>query len=324
MAESLGLTFRSMPLLALAALVPAALVFLIARERHRIRLGRRFVSERLRGVANPARVLRPYLIAAALLSAVVALAGPRAGFTIMPLEERETNRVLAIDVSLSMAAEDVGTSRLDAAKAIAKRIIAADPGRVGVVIFEAGAEVVSPLTTDDDAVSALVDSIQPGELSEPGSDLGAGLVAAQRLLESDPGQKGDIVVISDGEDQGSHLDDAIARVRAHGIPVSTVAIGSPGGSKIRRPEGGGDLRDDSGEVVWTYLHPETLERVARQTGGRPLVNPFSEHALDALVTPGVGAVRQKNVRMPVERYQWPLALACLALLCGSFVNRGAE
>jgi hypothetical protein len=76
--------------------------------------------------------------------------------------------------------------------------------------------------------------------------------------------------------------------------------------------------------VWTYLHPETLERVARQTGGRPLVNPFSEHALDALVTPGVGAVRQKNVRMPVERYQWPLALACLALLGGSFVNRGAE
>jgi len=324
MAESLSLTFRSIPLLALAALAPAVLAFLIAREHHRIRLGRRFVSERLRGIANPARMLRPFLITAALLAALVALAGPRAGFTILPIEERETNRVIAIDVSLSMAAPDVGASRLEAAKAIAKRIIAADEGRVGVVIFEAGAEVVSPLTTDDDAVSALVDSIQPGELSEPGSDLGNGLVAAQRMLESDPGQKGDIVVISDGEDQGSHLDDAITRLRARGVPASTVAIGSLSGSKIPQPEGNGDLRDDAGDVVVTYLHPETLERIARETGGQPLVNPFSEHALDALLTPTGGVMRQKNVRVPIERYQWPLALACIALLCGSFVNRGAE
>ena len=34
--------------------------------------------------------------------------------------------------------------------------------------------------------------------------------------------------------------------------------------------------------------------------------------------------RQKNVRVPVERFQWPLALACIALLLGSFANRGAE
>jgi Ca-activated chloride channel family protein len=324
MAEGLGLTFRSIPLLTLAALAPAALVFLIARENHRIRLAKRFVSERLRGVANPARILRPYLLALALLAAAVALAGPRAGFTILPLEERETNRVLAIDVSQSMAAEDVGASRLEVAKAIAKRIVEAHPGRMGVVMFEAGAEVVSPLTTDDDAVSALLDSMQPGELSQPGSDLSAGLIAAQRLVESDPGQKGDIIVISDGEDQGSRLDEAIARLKARGITVSTIAIGSPSGSTIPRPEGNGDLRDDNGDVVWTYLHPETLERVARETGGRAFVNPFAEHALDSITAVAGGALRQKNVRMPVERYQWPLALACLALLLGSFVNRGAE
>jgi len=31
-----------------------------------------------------------------------------------------------------------------------------------------------------------------------------------------------------------------------------------------------------------------------------------------------------DVRVPIERFQWPLALACMALLCGSFTNRGAE
>ena len=119
MAENLSLTFRSIALLALALLAPMALVFLIARERHRIRLAHRFISESLRGIAYPARKLRPYLGALAILAAAVALAGPRAGYKVMPVEERASNRVIAIDVSDSMGARDVGASRLDAAKAIA-------------------------------------------------------------------------------------------------------------------------------------------------------------------------------------------------------------
>src|SRR5437763_9851631 len=140
-------TFASPKLLWLALGVPVALLYLVLRERQCVVAARRFVSERLRGVANPARVMRPLLIALALLACAVAVAGPQAGFTVVPVEQRESNRVLVIDVSLSMLAQDVGTSRLDAAKAVAKRIIAGHPGRVGLIIFEAGAEVVSPLTS---------------------------------------------------------------------------------------------------------------------------------------------------------------------------------
>src|SRR4051812_41430962 len=122
------MTFRTPQILWLLVLVPFALVLLFARERERERLARRFVSERLRGVANPARVLRPYVLATALALAIVALAGPRAGYTLMPLDTTQSNRILVFDVSQSMAAEDVGTSRLEAAKAIAKRIVDADPG----------------------------------------------------------------------------------------------------------------------------------------------------------------------------------------------------
>jgi Ca-activated chloride channel family protein len=323
MAENLGLTFRSIPVLALAAVAPLALIFLIARERHRIRLARRFISESLRGVVNPARVLRPYLLAVGLIAAAVALAGPRAGFTVMPVEARETNRVIAIDVSDSMGAPDVGATRLDAAKAVAKRIIEADPGRVALVIFESRAEVVSPLTSDDDAVAALVDSIQAGEVSDPGTDLGAALLGAMRLVESDPAQKGDIVVISDGEDQGTRLNEALRRVRDKGVAVSTILVGSTSGSTIPRADGN-DLRDDNGDVVRTYAHPEVLERIARATAGRFYANPFGEHDLDSLAAAPSSEGRQKNVKMPIERFQWPLALAVFALLCGSFINRGAE
>jgi Ca-activated chloride channel family protein len=317
-----AISFRLPQMLWLAAIVPLALIFFIARERRRIRIARRFVSERLRGVANPLRVLRPWLVALSLLGCVIALAGPEAGFRTIPIEQRESNRVIAIDVSLSMAAQDVGTSRLDAAKAIAKRIIDAQQGRVGLVVFESAAEVVSPLTSDADAVEALLDSIQAGEVSNPGSDLSVALTAALRLA-GDTAQRGDIVVISDGEDQSTRLDDTIAKIAQRGVPVSTILIGTAAGSTIPRPEGGGDLVDDNGQVVTTYARPEVLEKIAAATGGKFYANPFGEHALDSLAASG-GTMKQRNVRVPIERYQWPLAFACLFMFLGSLANRGAE
>ena len=146
MAEALGVTFRAAPLLWLALAAPLALLLLAARERRRRELARRFVSERLRGVANPARIVRPWLLALAVLAAAVALAGPRRGVMLMPVETRELNRVIVVDVSLSMAAEDVGTSRLDAAKAIAKRIVEAHGGRIGLVVFAIAASVSSSMS----------------------------------------------------------------------------------------------------------------------------------------------------------------------------------
>jgi Ca-activated chloride channel family protein len=318
-----SIAFRLPQLLWLALAVPLALIFFLARERRRVRLARRFVSERLRGVANPMRTLRPWLTSLALLGCVIALAGPEAGFRVVPIEQRESNRVIAIDASLSMDARDVGTSRLEAAKAIAKRIIDAQPGRVGLVIFESAAEVVSPLTSDGDAAEALLDSIQAGEVSNPGSDLSVALTAALRLAGGDATQRGDIVVISDGEDQSTRLDDTIAKLAQRGVPVTTILVGTAGGSTIPRAGGGGVLVDDNGQVVTTYARPEALQKIAGATGGKFYSNPFGEHALDSLAATG-GALKEKNVRVPIERYQWPLAFACVALFLGSLANRGAE
>src|SRR5436309_3021320 len=191
----------------LAVAVPLALLFFLARERERVRIARRFVSERLRGVSNPLRALRPWLVA-------LSLAG-------------------------------------------------------------------------------------------------------------DTAQRGDIVVISDGEDQSTRLDDTIAKIAQRGVPVSTILVGTAAGSTIPRPEGGGNLVDDNGQVVTTYARPETLQKIAAATGGKFYANPFGEHVLDSLAASG-GTMKQRDVRVPIERYQWPLALACVAMFLGSLANRGAE
>ena len=317
------MAFASPKLLWLALAVPVATLFLVVRERQRVAAARRFISERLRGVANPARSLRPFLLALALLAGVVAVAGPQRGFTVVPVEQRESNRVIVVDVSLSMLAEDVGTSRLDAAKAVAKRIIAAHRGRIGLVVFEAGAEAVSPLTSDGEAVGALLDSIDAGEIGLAGSDIGAALVKAARLLDADASRRGDIVLISDGEDQGTNTDAELVKLASRGIAASTIGVGTPRGATIPDPTARGPLRDDNGEMVTTIEHPEVLQRVAARTGGRCFDNPFGEHALDPLAASG-GTLRQTKVRIPVERYQWPLAFAVAFLLLGSLLHRGAE
>jgi len=318
------MTFRSASALWFLAAVPVALLFFATREHLRLRFARRFVSERLRGVANGIRAARPWLFAAGLAAACIAYAGPRAGYTLIPVTERESNRIIALDVSNSMGADDVAGSRLDAAKAIARKLVDATPGRVALIEFEARAEVVAPLTNDGEAVAALLESTGTGDVGDPGSDLGAALNSALRLIESDPGSKADVVIISDGEDQGTRLRDALSKVKAAGVPVSTVLVGNAQGSTIPMPDGT-KLRDDAGQVITTYARADVLESIAATSGGVFLENPFSAHALDPLLNQRTrGAVKQHNVRVPVDRYQWPLALAFAALLCGSFVNRGAE
>jgi Ca-activated chloride channel homolog len=311
-----------MNLLWLLALVPFALAFLVTRERLRTRIARRFTSERLRGAAMPARKLRPWLLGLGLSLALIALAGPYAGFTVVPVIAREANRVLVMDVSNSMGAEDVGTSRLSAAKALAMRLAEAQQGRIALIVFEGAPEVVSPLTTDADAVVALIDTVVPGEVGQPGSDVGSAIIAALRLIESDLVRRADIVVLSDGEEQGARVGDAVRQAKTRGIEVSTIMIGSGAGSTI--PTANGPLRDANGETVTTYARTEVLAEIARETGGRALENPFAARALDSIAGGEAATERETQARVPVDRYQWPLALAFLMVFAGSLLNRGAE
>lgn len=316
------MSFRSVQLLWLLAALPLALLFLVARERTRTRLARLLVSERLRGVSNAARVLRPWVLGIAIALALLALAGPYAGYRSVPLLAREANRILVIDVSNSMAAEDVGTSRLAAAKALAMRMARAQDGRVALIVFEGQSEVISPLTTDGEAVASLIDTLQTGEVGQPGSDLGTAVITAMRLIEADPLAKADIVVLTDGEDQGARVGEAVQRAKSRGVAVSSIVIGSAQGATIPTPNG--PLRDTTGEIITTFARTDALRELTRGTDGTLLTNPFADRALDPLLGRGPASIHATEARVPIDRYQWPLALAFFAFLGGSLLHRGGE
>lgn len=320
-----GLTFGEPRwLLALVGVLPLAW-WLVARERLRRRLSARFISERLRGEPLSLRGWRPYLLAVALAATALALAAPRFGTEKRVVAVSTHNRVLVIDLSNSMLARDVGTSRLDAAKSLLQRVLSGTGGRIALVAFEKRAEVVSPLTTDTEAVASLLETLATGETPEGGSDIGEGVRTAIVAADVTEARAADVVVVSDGEDQGSSVDLAINDARMRRVRVHTIMVGTAEGSNIVADEG--PLRDEEGVEIRTQASATALQRLARQTGGEFFSNPFSAGAVARLEQTlrhrAIASSDQQEVQVPLERYQWPLSLAAFAALLASFIHRGA-
>jgi Ca-activated chloride channel family protein len=318
-------SFRAPEVLWLLVVLPFAAIFLIARERLRRAASNRFVSESLRGRVNPLRALRPYLLAGALLAAIIALAGPRYGTETVPVTGGGANRIVVIDLSNSMLATDVGTSRLDAAKAIARRVIQAHSGRTALIVFEGSPQVVSPLTTDADAVITLLESLEAGETREAGSNIESALRAAFELVGAQAAEATEIVLMSDGEEQGGNSVAAAAAAKEKGIIISAVTIGTPDGALIPLSDRVGYLQDDEGREVTTRANSETLAKIARTSGGRHFANPFASDLVRQLAegSPRRGGAKDE-VNVPVERFQWPLWTSLAFLFLGSVLHRGAE
>jgi len=319
-----GLTFATPERLWLLALVVALFLLLFRQEAVRRDAADRFVSERMRGISNGIRVVRPYVIALALASAVIASAGPRYGVELREAPTIEANTVIALDLSASMEVRDVGASRLAAGKALARRIIEQAPGRVGLVVYEGSAEVIAPLTDDSSAIVALLDSLQAGELAEAGSDVSRAIETALELAETGGTRSTDVVIISDGEHRGRDWDEQLSIARTRGLRISAIILGTSEGGPV--PDGGGGtLKDEDGNDAVSTASTEPLATIARECGGSLWINPFGESTL-LTIQGDVGEFTGSDRfdRIPVERYQWPLGASVMLILSALVLNRGAQ
>ncbi len=139
--------------------------------------------------------------------------------------------VLVLDTSTTMAERSPdGRHKLDLALQAARAFVAdLDPrlDRVAVVVFNASARVVTPLTLDRDAV---LQALQAVSVSR-GSRLDLGLEAARSALGADavrPGAGPYVVLLTDGKPVGASEDEvrlAAVAVRAAGAQLFAVALG---------------------------------------------------------------------------------------------------
>ena len=261
-------------------------------------------------------------LALAVLGAALALARPRWGIAMQEVERKGVDVVFVLDSSLSMSAFDVDPSRLEAAKTLLRRLAAAMPeNRLGLVQTEGEGLALSPLTLDAAAIDLMLDTVEPGSLPTPGTELSTGLERALALFPEGGERHRAIVLLSDGEDHRGDLDRELAKLREAGTVLCAIGIGTPQGGPLRLPEGGPDgfKRDRDGQVVISQLHEENLEKLARATGGVYLRATSAALDPDPIVRQirrlGGRTLASDRIETRQERFQWPLAFAALALLC---------
>lgn len=282
----LGATFASPLALWLLAIVPVALAVYLVLQRRRTQYAARFTNlDLLASVAPKApgwkRHAPPMLFLCALAVLVVGIARPQAT---QRVARDQATVVLVFDVSGSMKAQDVAPSRLGAAQDAATAFLDTLPSRVqvGIIAFSTTVRVLSAPTVDRVAVRRAIDSLQP----LGGTALGDAMMEAVRMVRPDvgtldpsgqlvppPGTAGQapaphppasILLLSDGEQTVGAAQplDAAGVARDEGVPVYTVALGTPAGVAL--------IPDERGvlQALPVPPDPDTLRAVADATGAQ--------------------------------------------------------
>jgi Ca-activated chloride channel family protein len=319
------MTFAAPSLLWLVLLAPAAAAAAVWLWRRRLAADAAWAARglwsRLLPAFAPRRLtLSVAALALAVLGASLALARPRWGSGEQKVERKGVDVVFLVDSSLSMGARDASPSRLFVAKSLVRRMARDMPGnRLGLVQTEGDSLVLAPLTLDGAVIDLLLDAVDPGSLPTPGTELAPGIETALRLFGEGGEKHRVLVIVSDGEDFGGGLDSEVSKLKENGVIVYAVGVGTTQGTTVPIPGSEGEVkRDQDNSVVITRLHEETLENLARATGGDYL-RATSAAADPSPVVKRIDRLEKRTIESQSlstleERFQWPLALAALALL----------
>ena len=311
------------------------LVLLFARAERRATLRlREFVSERLlpnlaRTVDWRRRKLRFALVLLGFALAVTALAKPQWGYIYEEVKRKGLDLIFAVDTSRSMLSNDVPPSRLQRVKLATQDLLNELQGdRVGLIAFAGRAFLQAPLTIDYSAAVESINDLDTNTIPEGGSNISAAIdLAVQTFGKSAIGNRA-LIIFTDGEElSGDAMKTAQAAADA-GVRIFTVGVGTPEGSLIPiTGEGGGTafVKDSNGQVVKSKLDEKRLKEIAEATAGFYIHLEDGPRTMKRLFEEGLakmqaGDIDDRMSRRPIERYQWPLGAALLALTA-SFLIR---
>ncbi|MCW2777955.1 MAG: von Willebrand factor type [Frankiales bacterium] len=282
---------RLLLLLVVAALAAAY----VWAQRRRPQAAVRFPELDLLASLVPRRsAWRRHVPSALLLASLVALT---VGFA-EPVADRQVPReratvVVALDVSLSMMAQDVDPDRITEAKKAAAAFVDQLPDRfqVGLVAFSGTASVVVPPTLDHASVDRAVQGLELG----PGTAIGEAVVASLTALQSVSSEDGlptppaRVVLLSDGANtQGRPVITAVDLARQAKVPVSTIAYGTQDG-----------VVDVEGQRIPVPVDGPALARLADQTGGQAYQAESGDQLADVYKDIG-SSVGTTTERQPVS------------------------
>jgi Ca-activated chloride channel family protein len=325
------------PILLLTLLVvPLAISVYLLAERRRMRYAVTFtnldVLASVAGGRSLRRFVPPALFLLALALLCIAVARPQRSTLVV---SDKATVILVVDVSGSMHATDVKPTRLGAAQAAVRTFLERVPKRVrvGLIAFSSEPEVAAPPSTDRALVRQSLDELDFLQ-AYGGTALGDALAAAVELGKKTVGeQKGPqtiaytlskanplvtILFLSDGKQTRGTLQplEGAQRAKAAGIPVYTVALGTPNGV-LRAPFGGFGGGVGQPRSIPVPPDPATLSAVAKVTGGKF----FNAHSAGALQS-AYKELGSKLGRVPgrTEVTNEAVALAALLLVAAGILS----
>ncbi len=213
-----------------------------------------------------------WLVAAGWLIATLALADPTWQRKPQPVFQTNAARVVVLDLSTSMNADDLKPSRLARARYKVEDVLSLGAeGQTGLVVYAGDAFTVAPLTRDANTIRAQLNALAPNLMPSDGSRADLGLLKAEELLHHAGMSTGQVLLIADGvaPDALAATERAAARLKGDGYRVSVLGVGTPAGGPL--PDAQGSLvRDAHGQVVMARMDTAALKAVAQAGGGTDL------------------------------------------------------
>src|SRR5438874_10744936 len=314
------------------AVLPLLIALYIRAERRSALHLREFVSPRLLpqlagNVDRMRRAIRFGFILLSLALAIAALAKPRWGYIYEDIKRRGLDLLFAIDTSRSMLSNDVAPNRLQRVKLAAQDLITELQGdRAGLIAFAGRAFLQAPLTIDYDAAVESINDLDTKTIPEGGTNISEAIVlATQTFGKSAMGNRA-LIIFTDGEELSGDAVNEARKAADAGVRIFPVGVGTAQGSLIPvEGKEGGFVKDAKGQVVKSKLDENRLREIAQTTGGIYLHLENGPQTMRKLYTEGLSKLKAAEIdarlsSRPIERYEWPLAGAIVALVASLFMN----
>ncbi len=272
-------------------------------------------------------VIKETLVLIAVIVSCIALLGPGWGDTVKEISNEGTDVLIALDVSRSMLAKDVDTSRLERAKSAIRVITESLQGdRIGLLIFAGDSFLQCPLTNDTGAFLMFLEAAGPDSVRLQGTDMGKVLAEAGKVYQKKRLTSKMLIVITDGEDHEGGVNAEAEKFKELGVSVYTLGIGRSGDliPASGSSGAGGFYRDSSGTLVKTKKNDDLLKQLSGMTGGFyvDITDSFSGlgKIIDLIESKEKTYYGSKMVRQKIDR-TYIFLLLLVILLCAEMFIR---
>ena len=267
--------------------IPAVMVFwFIGLMYHRV-MRRRFGNlDNLRSISRISWSGRGWargmLYALSLACMIIGLAYPQMlARDLRPLPQ-PSDIIFMLDISPSMFAKDMDPNRLGhAEKIIQQFIMRKQPqDRYALVTYNFNSVILSYLTRDPEGVLLYFDFLNQTEEPVWGSNMGAAIVSALRIIQADEisfpeeakKRRRILVMVSDGDDNIGQWGAVMPEVARRHLKIYSFGLGTANGAHVPQLLNNGEIAKyvttAAGERILTRAQARTLRDLSERTGAR--------------------------------------------------------